>query len=238
MVRAVTHIHTRHSWDGIIKPRELVAKLKQREVRLALVTDHDTFAGSQEVAAIARREYKNLMVPLAAEVRTDFGDVIVVLDGPSTPPIHALKKWNTLVEVVRELRGLIWLPHPFRGHSDVRQIAPEADVIEVFNARCSNEENDKAQILCEEVSAAAAYGSDAHLLREVDRVLVEYEPRPSPQETLKGSPEPILLEQAKRSDRDRAEIVNGFKRRRIDLIGYFTARLMRDQVREWVGKVG
>lgn len=236
MITAVTHIHTRHSWDSLIKPRDLVHRLKDAGVELALVTDHDSFEGSREVAVIAAREAPNLSVPLAAEIRTDLGDVVVVLKGSRIPQGDELKTWENLVARVRDLGGLIWLPHPFRGHRDPEELAGQADIIEVFNSRCSDSENDRAQQLCEQFSAIPAYGCDAHLLRESTNAVVEYEPASSAVETFLSPPHPVRLGRTKRTDKDLAEIVNGFKRRRVDLVGYFSVRFMRDKLTEWSGK--
>ena len=54
-MRAATHIHTRHSWDGSIRPNKLVDWLVEAEIELAVVSDHDTFAGSIECKEIVAR---------------------------------------------------------------------------------------------------------------------------------------------------------------------------------------
>src|SRR5208283_604751 len=75
---------------------------------------------------------------------------------------------DTFEDVVREIReqgGLCILPHPFR-HRDgaLREVARSLEGVsgfEIFNPKCSLEENQKARTLCG--SGPVAFGgSDAH----------------------------------------------------------------------------
>lgn len=223
-IKAITHIHTRASWDGIIRPDKLADRLHAEGIDLALVTDHDSFDGARAVAAIVADKGYDTRIPVAAEIRTDLGDVVVVLDGVDPPPIDKIKMWRNLVAATRELGGIIWLPHPFRSHPEPRVLAEHCDVIEVFNSRCSDEENQMALRLCEEMGAVPAFGSDAHLLREISNVVVEYVDHGSPIDTLGTGPTPLQQRNAEPADQDLAEIVNGWRRRRPTLVGYFSLR--------------
>lgn len=235
-IKAITHIHTRRSWDGVIRPGALADRFHSDGIDMALVTDHDSFEGAREVAAaIASRGYE-IEVPVAAEIRTDMGDLVVVLDDVEPPPVDMIKSWTNLVAATRDLGGIIWLPHPFRSHPEPRALAEHADVIEVFNSRCSNQQNESARRLCEEVGAVPAFGSDAHLLREISHVVVEYVEHGSPIETLKTEPTPLTKKRAERTDRDLAEIVNGFKRKRPTLVGYFSLRYVGHLIQKQVGR--
>lgn len=137
-VRAVTHIHTRKSWDGIIRPDALVDHLEDAGIGLALVTDHDSFDGARAVAEVAADRNLEIQIPVAAEIRTDLGDLVVVLDEAEPPRIEDLKHWRDLISTVRDLGGIVWFPHPFRGHDNPQALAEHSDVIEMFNSRCSS----------------------------------------------------------------------------------------------------
>jgi predicted metal-dependent phosphoesterase TrpH len=234
-IRAVTHIHTKRSWDGVIKPDSLAALLHDDNIDLALVTDHDSFEGAREVTRAVEDRGFNIRVPVAAEIRTDLGDLIIVFDEVEPPPVAQIKVWRNLVAAARDLGGLVWYPHPFRSHPDPYALAEHVDVIEVFNSRCSEKENELAARMCAEVGAVPAYGSDAHLRREVPGVVVEYEVGSSVIETLQTEPGPLRTRRAKKSDKDLAEIVNGFKRRRPTLVGYFSARYVAHMTQERLG---
>ncbi len=233
MVTAVTHIHTHRSWDSRIRPAALAATLASLGIDLALVTDHDTFDGAREFAAHCRTAAPGITVPVAAELRTDRGDVIVVFEpGADPPPVERLLRWADLVEIVPEMGGLVWLPHPFRGHSDPAELAARADVVEVFNARCTPRQNSRAADLRRAAGAASAYSVDAHRLRELPRAVVRYPESGSVCEMLRQDAvcdEPIL---SPKSDRMAAEITNGIKRRRPALAAYFALRYLRHRARE------
>src|SRR3989442_11214910 len=66
---------------------------------------------------------------------------------------------------IREQGGLCTLPHPFRhGDGALRQAArPLAEIsgFEIFNPKCSLEENERARALCSSRLIALG-GSDAH----------------------------------------------------------------------------
>lgn len=237
MVTAVTHIHTHRSWDSRIRPAALVPVLTELGIDLALVTDHDTFDGSIEFAEHCRKAAPSITVPVAAELRTDRGDVIVVFEpGTDPPPVERLLRWVDLVRIVPESGGLVWLPHPFRGHSEPAELAERADVVEVFNARCTPRQNERAAALGRATGAAAAYSVDAHRIREVPRAVVRYEDRGNVCDTLRQDAvceDPV---HSPKSDRMAAEITNGIKRGRPALAAYFVLRYIRHRVREAVGR--
>ena len=109
--------------------------------------------------------------------------------------------------------GLVWLPHPFRGHPDLGDLPYEVDIIEVFNARCSFTRNQRARDLCNEVDAIPAYGSDVHLARELGAMLVEYPAGETVIDTLGSRPSCLQPVRTDKSSVMAAEIINGVKTR-------------------------
>lgn len=237
MITAVTHIHTHRSWDSRIRPDALASVLNELGIGLALVTDHDTFEGSIEFAEHCRIAAPGIVVPVAAELRTDRGDVIVVFEpGTDPPPVERLLRWVDLIRIVPESGGLVWLPHPFRGHSEPAELAERADVAEVFNARCTPRQNERAADLGKAVGTAAAYSVDAHRIREIPRAVVRYEDRGTVCDTLRQDAVCEYPVHSPKSDRLAAEITNGIKRGRPVLAAYFALRYIRHRVREAVGR--
>jgi predicted metal-dependent phosphoesterase TrpH len=224
-MRAITHIHTTHSWDSRLRVESIARRLSDLDVSLALVADHDSFDGS---IALARHVSENglaIQVPIAAEIRTDLGDVIAVFEDDShLPTIESLKSSAEIKTVVKDHGGLVWLPHPYRGHPDVDRIAEHCDVIEVFNARCSVKKNERGATLCGAVGATPAFGADSHVQKELGQVIVEYEPAETLLETLRTAPRPVVAHRAQKSNVMTAEIINGMKRRRPLLVAYFILR--------------
>jgi predicted metal-dependent phosphoesterase TrpH len=230
MVRAITHIHTGYSWDSLMATHRVVDELRRLDIELALVTDHDSFEGSHRVAD---RAGEALIVPTAAEIRTDRGDLIVAYPpGTSPPPVAEFKSWDSGVRVARETGALLWLPHPYRSHVDVDALAADVDVIEVFNARCSRADNARAEHLATSSGRQAAYGADAHLLRELAGVVVEYAGSGPALQVLASQVEPIRAAMGRKSDRMLAEVINGVKRKRPALAGYFAARYVKHRAKE------
>lgn len=220
VIRAITHVHTHFSYDSLVRPRDLVSKMVEHRVGLALIADHDSFEGSLEVNRLAASAPRPLIVPIAAEVKTELGDVIVVFDKLPVPSIESLKSWQELPRLVRELGGLIWLPHPFHGHKNVEAIAAEADVIEVYNARCTPAEDDAAADLCARFGKTPAYGADAHLLSESLWNTVEYEADAgtSPTSVLRRHPCQEHSRRVPTPNVELTQVIKGIKLRRPRLI--------------------
>jgi hypothetical protein len=141
--------------------------LLANDIGLAMVTDHNDFGGSLELRRFVSNAGIDIKVPVAAEVRTNRGDIVVVLASGVPPPVDGLLSWSSLPDIVRDLDGLIWLPHPYRSHIGVEELAAEVDIIEVFNARCSAEQNARTQELCDKVGAVPAFGADVHRAGEL-----------------------------------------------------------------------
>jgi predicted metal-dependent phosphoesterase TrpH len=235
-VRAITHVHTRHSWDSRIPIDRLADTLVARGIGLVLVNDHNSFAGSLELARVVEDRGLALIVPVAAEIRTDRGDVIVAFEPGRDPPgVDELTSWADLPGVVSDLGGLIWLPHPYQSHTDVEELAAVAEVIEVFNARCSPDQNRQAADLCRRHRAVPGYGADIHRAVEIGRFHVEYQAAPTVLETFRREPSHGDLVRTRRSDVMAAEVTNGFKRRRPTLVGYFALKWVKHRVKELAG---
>ncbi len=232
-MRTITHVHTRHSWDGKIACEKLVDRLVDAGIDLAVISDHDSFEGALECRREVRARGVELEIPVAAEIRTERGDVIVVFDDDvDLPQIAELKEWERLQSTVRERGGLIWLPHPYQAHEFIEELAAGADVVEVFNARCSEEQNRQAALLCERHGRTPGYGADVHRPVEVGGCVVDYADAGTPIATLRGAPEPIVAKRTRTSEIMAAEVTHGIKQRRPALAAYFAMRWIQHRRRE------
>src|SRR5258705_3078316 len=131
----VIHVHTHHSYDGIASAGQLLRMARREGLAFLIVTDHDTLAGSREVRDLAIRQGGGIEVPLAAEYRTDHGDVIAAF-------LEEEVKARGFDDVVAEVRGqdrLLMLPHPYYHDRDVKRLARPVDLIELPNERLSSE---------------------------------------------------------------------------------------------------
>ncbi len=171
IVHSDLHIHTQAS-DGRAHPREVILRARAVGLDVIAITDHDTFAGS----VIARR-YVSGRVPLViigAEVRTVWGDVLVLC----RDPIPVVKDPRVLRELAND-NGCILIPaHPF----DVMRLGigwrvreDLWDCIECFNMGSDPITNTMAWMHCRTSGKPCIACSDAHVLEMVGvaRTLIE-----------------------------------------------------------------
>lgn len=106
------HMHTRAS-DGRAYPQDMVRAARSKGLGAVAITDHDTFAGS---AIAARAGVEGVIVVYGSEVRTEFGDVVVLC--PSLPSREAPKALIELIEFAVAESCLAFPAHPY----DVRRL--------------------------------------------------------------------------------------------------------------------
>jgi len=81
----------------------------------------------------------------------------------------------TIIDEVKSQGGYLVLPHPFKNHTNINELAHYVDFIEVWNSRCSPLENNKAIFLCEKFNKRYLLGSDAHTFFEIGNVQFSYD---------------------------------------------------------------
>lgn len=162
-LRGLVHVHTWHSFDCLLAPAAYLAYARRARLDFIAVTDHNTLAGAQAVAALNRDP--RLEVVIGAEYATDRGDVIGLF---LTEEVVA-RRFETVVDEIRAQGGLALLPHPFRGRDlDPERIAA-VDVVEVFNARSGAEANASALADAERLGTPGLAGADIHTTWELVR---------------------------------------------------------------------
>jgi predicted metal-dependent phosphoesterase TrpH len=161
-MRVELHCHTIYSHDGHIELDGLVRAAKGKKLDVVCITDHDTVEGAIEFQKRAKARQSGFEIVIGEErTLADHSHVIGLF-------LKEAITSDTFEEVVREIReqgGLCTLPHPFR-HRDgsMREVARPMQGVsgfEIFNPKCSLEENQKARILCG-TGPVAIGGSDAH----------------------------------------------------------------------------
>jgi len=155
------HIHSRHSFDSLARPRDIVGAAKRKGLDGIAVTDHDTMAGGLEA-----REANNdqgFVVIVGAEICSSAGDIIGLF---LEEEIEAREPLAVVAEIHRQ-GGIAVLPHPFRGHMLSEELVETVDVVEAFNPRCDREENRRAVELANKHGKPIVAGSDAHTIGEI-----------------------------------------------------------------------
>jgi hypothetical protein len=162
------HCHTAASGDSLVKIHDLIRTARKRGIDRLAITDHNTIRG-----ALFAKEIDPDLIIVGEEILTTRGELLVFFVQEEVPrgltpaeAIERLKKQNAFISV----------SHPFDqlrhgwAMSDLQEITPYIDAIEIFNARSiSPSINQAAKEYAQENKLLGTVGSDAHLLVEVGK---------------------------------------------------------------------
>ena len=156
------HVHSKHSFDSFLKPKDIICAAKKKGLDGIAITDHNTINGGLEARKLNPDPY--FVVIIGAEISTEMGDIIGLF-------LEKDIESRTGMEVIDEIHrqgGIAVLPHPYKGHKLLNEeCIRKIDVIECFNSRTSRENNRKARDLAERFKKPAIGGSDAHFCSEI-----------------------------------------------------------------------
>jgi hypothetical protein len=115
-------------------------------------------------------KYGIVIIP-GVEVATPQGDIIGLFIYDLPPQGHL----NEAALFIRDSGGISYLPHPMRGCSLDEVDLALIDLVEVFNARCSREQNQGAAERFESSAIPRVWASDAHLVGDLgtSSILIE-----------------------------------------------------------------
>lgn len=167
--RIIFHLHTRHSVDSNLAPRDIVAFAAANGIQVLAPTDHHSIRGAREIRELGAEH--GIETIIGAEFSTDHGDIIGLF---IEEDIFA-RKAQEVIEEIHAQGGLAILPHPYRHHHLTDQVLDSVDGIEVFNARLTEQLNRLAGELAALLKKPFFYGADAHLLPELGLVRTEVE---------------------------------------------------------------
>jgi hypothetical protein len=176
-LRLDLHNHTSFSADGGLTPGELLNAARARGLDCIAVTDHNTVRGALSALNLSESDPSLPRVIPGVEVFTKDGEVIGLYVTEDIPKGTPLKE---AVDRIRELGGLVYLPHPYdvfrRGaisSSERENAAGYSDVVEVANGRALGPRaGAKSGGLAARHGKSRGAGSDAHHEREVGRSYV------------------------------------------------------------------
>ena len=165
-VKTELHCHTVYSHDSSNRLSRLIQFAHEIGIQRLAITDHNTISG-----ALKAKEMDPDLIIIGEEIRTTKGELIAYFVDDQIPSglspmdaIERLKKQNALISV----------PHPFDRlrsgwmRTDLLEILPFVDAIEIFNSRCYTPSvNAAAQVFASEKNLSVTVGSDAHSLLEM-----------------------------------------------------------------------
>jgi predicted metal-dependent phosphoesterase TrpH len=166
------HSHTIASKDSLTRPADLVAVARRKGINLIIVTDHNSIRG-----ALAAQLLDPELVIVGEEIMTTQGEILAAFVQEEIPA--GLSPQET-IRRLKEQGAFISVSHPFDKlreggwrESDLLEILPLVDAIEVFNSRCMLPSfNKRAKEFAEKYNIAGTVGSDAHASFEVGRSLM------------------------------------------------------------------
>jgi len=164
------HIHSKYSHDSLASPESIVKRASKIGLTVIAVTDHNTIKGSIEANRFGERY--GVYVIHGAEFSTTCGDILALNINEN---IYS-KDWREVIDAIRDQGGRVVLPHPYNNHREIDDIAKEVDFIEIWNSRCTKEENSKAKHLAAELNKKVMVNSDAHCISQIGSVKCRIDP--------------------------------------------------------------
>ncbi len=172
MINLEFHCHTHASKDSLTRPVDLVAAARRKRIDRVVVTDHNSIAGAREAQVIAPD-----LIIVGEEIMTTKGEILAAFVTEEIPA------WLSPLETIARLKeqgAFISVSHPFDEwrsggwkESDLLEILPLVDAIEVYNSRCMLPRfNRLAQDFATRHNIPGTVGSDAHAAFELGRSLL------------------------------------------------------------------
>ncbi|MGB9714250.1 MAG: PHP domain-containing protein [Candidatus Bathyarchaeales archaeon] len=162
-VKIDIHVHTRYSYDAIIKLEELVFYVKKRGLDGIAITDHDTIEGAIKMAGTAHC----LVIP-GIEVTSLDGHVIGLNVEELIPPKLSV---DETMDRIHEAGGIAVACHPsaFFKESLGKRTSAKFDAVEVINSSAIpfNRSVKRSEKIASMLRVAKVAGSDAHYGPEI-----------------------------------------------------------------------
>src|SRR5512133_3896954 len=163
------HCHTNASRDSLTRPEDLIAAARQKGIDRLIITDHNTIAGARAAQLLDPE-----LVIFGEEIMTTRGEILASFVSEEIPAgltpqetIHRLRDQGAFISVSHpfdKLRSGAW------DETDLLEILPLVDAIEVYNSRCMFPSfNREAREFARRHNIPGTVGSDAHAAFEVGR---------------------------------------------------------------------
>lgn len=172
-LKGAFHIHTSYSFDSFLSYKKVVKYGIKNKFDFLMITDHNTIEGAKKAKAFKEEKYpdEKLDIIIGAEYSTDKGDIIGLFLQDEIKSVKSLE----VIKEIKQLGGIVVLPHPFKNHKLNEELIKKVDIIEVYNPRTSNEANKKAEELAKKYKKPTLVGSDAHFYDELNSAICIFE---------------------------------------------------------------
>jgi len=184
-MRIDLHIHTspRSPCSGL-DPQELIQEASRQGLDGICLTEHQVVWDPQDVNELAQGG--GMKIFRGNEFTTNQGDILVF---GYKKDIKELLTIQELHDEVKEAEGFMIAAHPFRGFKTFgigqlqmtveqackRKVFDFVDAIEIGNGRLSDQENEMALKVANQLGLSGTAGSDAHRVDEVGKWVTDFE---------------------------------------------------------------
>jgi predicted metal-dependent phosphoesterase TrpH len=183
MYRGLIHFHSEYSYDSILSIKSIVNFALKENLNFLVLTDHDSIKGAIELSKYINKHNYNIEVIISAEYNTEYGDIIALNINKEIENMN----FNSFINEVKKQNGLLFFPHPYKGHANIEHIAEKVDFIEIFNSRTDNMSNEKALNLASKYNKLIYYATDAHNYSSLKNCILEFKKDGTLIESLKNN---------------------------------------------------
>ena len=155
-MKADLHIHTLYSNDGKSTIEEVAEYAVKKGLGCIAVTDHNKF----EAYDLLKDRKEFIIIP-GEEVSSAEGHILAY--GIQSEIERGMSVMKT-IEAIHDAGGIAVAAHPYRWWSGLgeKNVVPEFDGVEGFNARSRKRDNKRAYELAVRMDKPVTGGSDAH----------------------------------------------------------------------------
>ncbi|HTR81875.1 MAG TPA: PHP domain-containing protein [Bacteroidota bacterium] len=162
------HVHTSSSFDCFTSPKSVIRFCQKYGIQSVCVTDHETIEGS--IQAANEGQSYGVQAIIGAEYHTEIGDII----GLFLKEEIVSRKSMEVIRTIKQQGGISVLPHPFQSHTLTDEALQAIDVIEVFNSRCTDQQNAQSRDLAEHMHKPMLAGADAHFKADIKNCVLTF----------------------------------------------------------------
>ena len=161
------HCHSIFSKDSLVTPKSLLRTCREKKIAKVAITDHNSIRGATQAKMLDPDR-----VIIGEEIMTTQGEILAFFVQKEIP---AFLDPLEVIDRLRQQGAYISVSHPFDNFRkgswllpELEAIAPLVDAIEVFNARCYQEEaNQNAVEFAKKWNLGGTGGADAHTNAEL-----------------------------------------------------------------------
>ena len=159
-MKADLHVHSCQSYDGSLRPTDILRLLRNRGFCAVAILDHDAIDASLTAYRIGKEN--GMIVIRGSEIGSKEGHIGAL--GISEPVQPGLTPEET-IKKIHDLGGVAIALHPFRWHTGVGTKVVKRckfDAVEVINGKTGSNGNRRAEELRRAVNLPPTAGSDSH----------------------------------------------------------------------------